>query len=61
LATAALRLVEKALVIQSGAVASDITEFYGLNPPNAKMDCVIVTTAHDAFKQMKLDDLARMI
>lgn len=25
------------------------------------MDCVIVTTAHDEFKEMTLDDLTRMM
>jgi UDP-N-acetyl-D-mannosaminuronate dehydrogenase len=28
---------------------------------DVKMDCVIVAVAHDAFKQMKLEDLARMM
>ena len=27
----------------------------------SKVDCVIVTTAHNEFKEMQLEDLARMI
>ena len=32
-----------------------------LNNLNVKVDCVIITVAHDDFKQMKLEDLARMM
>jgi UDPglucose 6-dehydrogenase/UDP-N-acetyl-D-galactosamine dehydrogenase len=31
-----------------------------LDELNMKVDCVIVAVAHDAFKKMKLEDLARM-
>jgi UDPglucose 6-dehydrogenase/UDP-N-acetyl-D-galactosamine dehydrogenase len=32
-----------------------------LDDLNVKVDCVIVAVAHDEFKQMKLEDLTRMM
>jgi UDPglucose 6-dehydrogenase/UDP-N-acetyl-D-galactosamine dehydrogenase len=39
----------------------DVKALNELNAKDVKMDCVIVAVAHDEFKQMKLDDLARMM